>query len=51
MKWAIEQILAIKIRKDKFRKYLIRWKEFSPAYNFWQSEKDMNNANELIEQF
>jgi hypothetical protein len=49
--WTVEQILAIKIRKNKFREYVIRWKDFFSAYNFWQSEKNMNNENELIEQF
>jgi hypothetical protein len=31
--WAVERILAIKKRKNKSKKHLIRWKEFSPVYD------------------
>jgi hypothetical protein len=46
----VERIQAIK-KKGKFREYLIRWEGFSPAYNLWQSEENLNNAPNLIEQF
>jgi hypothetical protein len=39
------------MKKSKSKKYLVRWKDFSPAYNSWQLEENLNNASDLMEQF
>jgi hypothetical protein len=31
--WAVERVLVIKMRKNRSREYLVRWKDFSPIYD------------------
>jgi hypothetical protein len=44
----VKRVLIIKMRRDRSRKYLIRWEDFSPVYNLWQLEKDLNNVPNLL---
>jgi hypothetical protein len=49
--WAIERVLIIKTRRNRSRKYLIRWEDFSSVYDLWQLEKNLSNALDLVKQF
>jgi hypothetical protein len=47
----VKRILIIKTRRSRSKEYLIRWKNFSPVYDLWQSEENLSNASNLIKQF
>lgn len=48
--WEVDRILNAKWFRGK-KKYLVRWKGFTAEADSWESEEDLENAKELVEEF
>jgi hypothetical protein len=48
--YEVTQILRHK-GKDKTRRYLVRWKGFTPNDDTWEPEENLNNSEELLQEY
>jgi len=49
-KWEVEKILNKKKVREK-DKYLVRWKGFTAEEDTWEGRENLENAQELVEEF
>src|SRR5579863_8327058 len=49
LKWEVEKILGDRTYRKK-KQYLVRWKDYSPAYDSWMDESDLH-SEELLSNY
>ena len=48
--WEVEKVLQ-HCKRGKTTQYLVRWKGFTRDHDSWESERNLNNAKEKINEY
>lgn len=46
----VDELLEHRGRKPN-RKFLVRWKNFSPKHNSWESEKNLKSCSKILKEY